>query len=604
MKDRFWVFGLVVCLLLFATSPSTVSAQYIYIDANGDGIHTASDVMPALGAPQIVDVWLDRTHNRDGSVATCNTGDGDLSFSNSYSVNIKANFGTVAFSNFTNQVPSFVINCLAAGGQGFASNSVEMAACRAGASLISWAGAARMFTVTVTPLTGTPSLEIVPMSGLSANFTAFGSPCSGNDFDNTYKLGTDWFDADGIGTNSCEFGCPPALNPIADMTVSEGTAASQTIHAGDPDGGPLFFQKLSGPFYMTVSTVDADNGVGTIQVTPGYSDATSGVTASVGVTDGTHLASRSFQIVVRNVDRVPVADAGGPYTGITGLPVAFDGTSSSDPDGSALTYSWDFGDLNGATGSTPAHTYSATGTYTVILLVTSGGLSDADATTATITTVLQARAFTTKANRVIKLSSGKSRWTIQIEPIAQSFSIGTVGLGTIRMKSAGTGSVSEIGVVLDKTSLQGDADGNGVSDISATFAKDDLRALFSNLSGSTSVPVTFEGQITSGGFFRAAADIGVNASGGPNAVSVVPNPLNPSGEVQFSVTKPGRVRVELFDVSGRLVRVLADRTAAPGGQSCVIDGRNGQGAPLASGIYCIRVSTADGGLMKRVAVLK
>ena len=82
---------------------------------------------------------------------------------------------------------------------------------------------------------------------------------------------------------------------------------------------------------------------------------------------------------------------------------------------------------------------------------------------------------------------GTPSWvTIQIEPVGQSFNIGEVSLGTIRMKSAGTGSVSEIGVVLGKTSVGGDADGNGVAEIGATFAMSDLQALFSNLSGSTS----------------------------------------------------------------------------------------------------------------------
>lgn len=53
------------------------------------------------------------------------------------------------------------------------------------------------------------------------------------------------------------------------------------------------------------------------------------------------------------------------------LTASFDGTGSSDPDGSLTAASWDFGDGNTDGGSlTTSHTYSAAGTYTVSLTVT------------------------------------------------------------------------------------------------------------------------------------------------------------------------------------------------------------------------------------------
>jgi PKD repeat protein len=59
-----------------------------------------------------------------------------------------------------------------------------------------------------------------------------------------------------------------------------------------------------------------------------------------------------------------------------------DGTGSTDPDGSILAYSWDFGDGTApATGSNPEHTYAEAGTYTVGLTVTDNGGSLASTTT-------------------------------------------------------------------------------------------------------------------------------------------------------------------------------------------------------------------------------
>ena len=58
-------------------------------------------------------------------------------------------------------------------------------------------------------------------------------------------------------------------------------------------------------------------------------------------------------------------------TGPVPLNVTFDGSASSDPDGSSLTYDWNFGDGTAhSTVAKPVHTFSAAGTFTVTLKVT------------------------------------------------------------------------------------------------------------------------------------------------------------------------------------------------------------------------------------------
>lgn len=56
-----------------------------------------------------------------------------------------------------------------------------------------------------------------------------------------------------------------------------------------------------------------------------------------------------------------------PYVGDT---VHFDASASHDPDGEIVTYDWDFGDGNTASGITTTHAYAASGTFTVKLTVT------------------------------------------------------------------------------------------------------------------------------------------------------------------------------------------------------------------------------------------
>ena len=97
-------------------------------------------------------------------------------------------------------------------------------------------------------------------------------------------------------------------------------------------------------------------------------------------------ATTTATIDVPPANLPPTSDPNGPYTGTTGQPVNFDGSGSTDPDGTIATYDWDFGDGNTGTGVSPTHTYAAAGTYTVSLTVTDdGGATSGDPATTTAT---------------------------------------------------------------------------------------------------------------------------------------------------------------------------------------------------------------------------
>lgn len=60
-----------------------------------------------------------------------------------------------------------------------------------------------------------------------------------------------------------------------------------------------------------------------------------------------------------------------PTPGLSGHPVSFDASKSTDPEGGNLAYAWDFGDGATGEGVETQHAYAAPGAYTVVLTVTS-----------------------------------------------------------------------------------------------------------------------------------------------------------------------------------------------------------------------------------------
>jgi PKD repeat protein len=292
-----------------------------------------------------------------------------------------------------------------------------------------------------------------------------------------------------------------------------------------------------------------------------------------------------------------------------GAPVSFNGSASFDPDGDPLTYAWDFGDTNIGTGATASHTYTAEGVYVVTLCVTdNSGAQTCCTTDATIGPAggctLPARVFTVGGDKTIRLSSGKPQWCAEVEPIGGDFLISGVNFSTLRLTYNGV-SIPALG---GKTAVDGDRDKNGILELAACFTKDALRILFAGLpSGNNVVTVTISGDVFGGGSFCGDVSVTVIKSGATAlaTASVSPNPLNPQATLTFTVSKPGTVKVEMFDVQGRLVRTIMDETyLVAGTYDRTIDGRSQDGRKLASGVYYVRGVTAEGVFKNIITILK
>jgi hypothetical protein len=96
--------------------------------------------------------------------------------------------------------------------------------------------------------------------------------------------------------------------------------------------------------------------------------------------DGTRDCVARTDLGAFELHDVPTARATRAASAIAGEPIAFDGSTSCDPDGDALTYVWSFDDGATATGAQVQHAFAAAGPHTATLTATDAG-AEAGSTT-------------------------------------------------------------------------------------------------------------------------------------------------------------------------------------------------------------------------------
>jgi hypothetical protein len=74
-----------------------------------------------------------------------------------------------------------------------------------------------------------------------------------------------------------------------------------------------------------------------------------------------------------------------------------------------------------------------------------------------------------------------------------------------------------------------------------------------------------------------------------NSVYSYPNPFNPETQIAFTLRQAAHVELEIFNILGARVRIVADEFLAAGAHRRTWDGRNGSGERVASGVYFYRL---------------
>jgi len=92
---------------------------------------------------------------------------------------------------------------------------------------------------------------------------------------------------------------------------------------------------------------------------------------------------------------------------------------------------------------------------------------------------------------------------------------------------------------------------------------------------------------------------------GPRLYPSTPNPFNPMTSIKYDLPTQAHVSLRIFDMSGRLIRVLvAGRAIEAGTHEAVWNGQDETGRTVAAGVYFYRLQVGGYTQTKRMTLVK
>src|SRR6185369_14351137 len=92
-------------------------------------------------------------------------------------------------------------------------------------------------------------------------------------------------------------------------------------------------------------------------------------------------------------------------------------------------------------------------------------------------------------------------------------------------------------------------------------------------------------------------------AGAERILDVGPNPARAGIQIHYSVSRSEHVRLELLDVSGRLIETLVDEVRAAGRHLATWDGAGPRGR-VAPGLYFLRLKVPNQETVTRLAIVE
>jgi len=108
-------------------------------------------------------------------------------------------------------------------------------------------------------------------------------------------------------------------------------------------------------------------------------------------------------------------------------------------------------------------------------------------------------------------------------------------------------------------------------------------------------------------FYQTTTRVEDNNQNSPSTFHLAqnyPNPFNPETSIRYALTRPGKVKLSVYDHLGHKVVDLVDAFQAAGEYNLQWDGKNNRGTSVATGVYIYRIQSNGASIVRKMTLLR
>ena len=317
------------------------------------------------------------------------------------------------------------------------------------------------------------------------------------------------------------------------------------------------------------------------------------------------------------------------FEAVVGEEITFDASASTDPDGTIVSYQWEFGDGNGSDQAVATHAYSSAGTYTAIVIVTDDDGDTAGATGEIAVTgvanqppvaIINVSASSADINETITFDASQSTdsdgsilsylWNFGdgVESFNQVASHAYTVPGTYNVTLTVTDDNGATGQSSSQVAVSSSLVRLAVTPASGTLAPGASALLDVSFNTAGLPENTYQGVVTvssASGTINVPVSVFVSSTvsseGEEVSVSALrlnpnyPNPFTRETTMQYELPEEAQVFVEIFDLNGRRIRSIDQGFRASGLHEVSWNALDDSGIPVVSGLYLYRLVVNEPG---------